>query len=50
MPFVSSGGGAELVWKVLGGEVRKHVTLNNLRILLLGIMGTFIEPSLNKEE
>lgn len=38
------------MWRILGGETRNHVTLNNLRIILLAIMGTFIEPSLKKEE
>jgi hypothetical protein len=38
------------IWKLLGGEIRNHVTLNNIRILLLAIMGTLIEPNLNKEE
>eukprot|EP00350_Pseudokeronopsis_sp_OXSARD2_P010932 CAMPEP_0170552220 /NCGR_PEP_ID=MMETSP0211-20121228/10138_1 /TAXON_ID=311385 /ORGANISM="Pseudokeronopsis sp., Strain OXSARD2" /LENGTH=143 /DNA_ID=CAMNT_0010859809 /DNA_START=1413 /DNA_END=1844 /DNA_ORIENTATION=+ len=38
------------IWKVLGGEIKGHVTLNNLRILLLAILGTFIEPALNKDE
>jgi hypothetical protein len=37
------------IWKVLGGEVRTHVTLNNIRIVLLAIMGSFVEPTLNKE-
>jgi hypothetical protein len=38
------------VWKLLGGEEKQHVTLNNLRIFLLAIMSTFIEPALKKEE
>jgi hypothetical protein len=38
------------MWKNLGGEVKNHVTLNNLRIFLLSIMGTFVEPGLNKED
>ena len=38
------------IWKILGGQERKHVTLNNLRIFLLSIMGTFIEPALKREE
>lgn len=38
------------MWKNLGGEIRNHITLNNLRIFLLAIMGTYVEPSLNREE
>ena len=38
------------MWKTLGGELKKHVTLNNLRIFLLAIMGTFVEPLLNKDD
>jgi hypothetical protein len=38
------------MWKNLGGEVKNHVTLNNLRIFLLAITGTFVEPGLKKEE
>jgi hypothetical protein len=38
------------MWKNLGGETKNHVTLNNLRIFLLAIMGTLVEPGLNKEE
>jgi hypothetical protein len=38
------------IWKILGGEVRNHVTLNNIRIFLLAIMGSFVEPLLNKKE
>ncbi len=36
------------MWKHLGGEAKNHITLNNLRIFLLAIMGTFIEPGINK--
>lgn len=39
-----------LLWRHLGGEVKTHITLNNLRIFLLAIMGTFVEPGLNKNE
>jgi hypothetical protein len=38
------------MWRNLGGEARNHVTLNNLRIFLLAIMGTYVEPGLNKDE
>jgi len=34
------------IWRLLGGEKRNIVTLNNLRIFLLAVMGTFIEPIL----
>jgi MFS-type transporter involved in bile tolerance (Atg22 family) len=37
------------MWKSLGGEIKAHVTLNNLRIFLFAIMGTFVEPGLPKE-
>lgn len=36
------------IWRILGGEIRNHVTLNNIRIFLLAIMGSFVEPMLNK--
>ena len=36
------------IWKILGGEIRNHVTLNNIRIFLLAIMGSFVEPMLDK--
>ena len=38
------------LWKYLGGEIKSHTTLNNLRIFLLAIMGTFVEPGLNRAE
>lgn len=38
------------LWKHLGGQLKNHVTLNNFRIFLLAIMGTFVEPGLNREE
>jgi hypothetical protein len=38
------------VWRMLGGEVKNHVTLNNTRIFLLAVMGTFLEPTLNKDQ
>ena len=31
------------MWKVLGGEFYGHVTLNNLRMLLLAIKGLHIQ-------
>lgn len=30
--------------------MNKHVTLNNVRIILMAVMGTFILPDLNKDE
>ena len=38
------------IWKILGGDIKNHITLNNCRILLLAIMGTYVEPSIIKEE
>jgi hypothetical protein len=38
------------VWRNLGGESTNHITLNNLRIFLLAIMGVYVEPILNREE
>ncbi len=38
------------IWKNLAGEVRNHVTLNNVRIFLLAVMGTYTEPGLPKGE
>ena len=37
------------MWRNLGGEAKSHVTLNNLRIFLFALMGTFVEPGLSKE-
>ena len=37
------------IWKYLGGDVKGHITLNNLRMFLLAIMGTFVEPTLNRD-
>ena len=34
------------LWRNLGGELRSHVTLNNVRMFLLAIMGAFAEPVL----
>lgn len=33
------------IWDTLGGEYFGHVTLNNLRIFLLGVMGTHVYPT-----
>ena len=38
------------LWRVLGGEVKQHITLNNLRIFLLAIMGTYCEPGIKRDE
>lgn len=38
------------LWKYLGGELKNHITLNNLRIFLLAIVGTFVEPGLNRAD
>ena len=38
------------IWSNLGGESKGHITLNNLRIFLLSVMGTFVEPTLNRDE
>lgn len=38
------------IWSNLGGDVRNNVTLNNLRIFLFAIMGTFIEPLLDRHD
>ena len=32
----------------LGGEARGHVTLNKMRMFLLAILGTFVEPLIPK--
>jgi len=32
------------IWANLGGNSSGHVTLNNLRIFLLAVCGTFAEP------
>lgn len=39
------------IWKVLGGDARGHITLNNLRIFLLAIQNILIEhgPSISRE-
>lgn len=38
------------IWKNLGGDIRNHVTLNNVRIFLLAVLGTFAEPGLPRNE
>jgi hypothetical protein len=43
-------GSCDEIWRQLGGEIKQHITLNNLRIFLLAIMGTLVEPGLNKAE
>lgn len=48
--FDSAGDSTSEIWRQLGGEARSIITLNNLRIFLLAIMGTFVEPGLNKAE
>ena len=40
----------EHLWIILGGEHRKHVTLNNLRILLLAIKGLHVQPDVPLSE
>jgi len=51
--FNGSGGNEKNIifemWKSLGGEAKAHVTLNNLRIFLFALMGTFVEPGLPRE-
>ncbi len=39
-----------LIWQNLGGVVKEQNTLNNVRIFLLAVMGTYIEPGLNRDE
>jgi hypothetical protein len=38
------------IWVNLGGESKGHITLNNVRIFLLAVMGTFAEPGLPRAE
>lgn len=40
----------ENFWIILGGEHYKHVTLNNLRILLLAIKGLHVQPDVPLSE
>lgn len=32
------------MWKILGGQVKNQITLNNLRIFLLAIEGMYVKP------
>ena len=34
------------LWKILGGEFYGHVTLNNLRMILLAIKGLHVQPDI----
>jgi hypothetical protein len=36
------------LWKMLGGEFYGHVTLNNLRMMLLAIKGLHVQPDVKK--
>jgi len=38
------------IWKNLAGETKGHVTLNNTRIFLLAVMGTYTEPGLPRDQ
>ena len=38
------------IWKNLAGETKGHVTLNNARIFLLAVMGTYTEPGLPRDQ
>lgn len=38
------------IWKNLAGEAKGHVTLNNVRIFLLAVMGTFTDPGIPRSE
>lgn len=38
------------IWKNLAGEAKGHVTLNNVRIFLLAVMGTFTDPGIPREK
>ena len=38
------------LWRNLGGEPTNQVTLNNLRIFLLAIMGSYVEPGVAKDD
>jgi len=40
----------QLMWQNLGGLAKDQITLNNVRIFLLAVMGTYIEPGLNRDE
>ena len=38
------------LWKILGGEFYGHVTLNNLRMILLAIKGLHVQPDIKKNK
>ena len=38
------------MWKTLAGEAKGHVTLNNVRIFLLAMMGTYTDPGLPRAD
>ena len=38
------------IWQILGGDEKSLVTLNNVRIFLLAVMGSYVEPSIYKDE
>jgi hypothetical protein len=38
------------MWKNLAGEAKGPVTLNNVRIFLLAVMGTFTDPGIPRSE
>jgi hypothetical protein len=38
------------LWRALGGIENGHVTLNNLRIYLLAIMGSYVDSDLDKKQ
>jgi hypothetical protein len=48
--YVPGENHVQRIWKNLGGEIRNHVTLNNVRIFLLAVMGTFTDPGIPKGE
>ena len=38
------------IWKNLAGDAKGHVTLNNVRIFLLAVMGTYTDPGIPRSE
>ena len=38
-----------MLWRILGGDYYGHVTLNNLRMVLLAVKGLHVQPD-NKHE
>eukprot|EP00347_Sterkiella_histriomuscorum_P021877 403332451 len=38
------------MWRSLGGQIKGHITLNNLRVFLLAIMGSHVESDLDKSK